>query len=817
MEAADSVTTMLILSLISYAFHHESATSEIPVVSKALQNPSICWLTFAARSLLSIWVASSRSMFHWIVRRCAGLSRVDYRLRKIRKMFFTGVYTVVFRLTMEIIKIISIKCLTLGIHGFICLICAFKICRLLFPDMVSALSWQSCGVTVLCLLMSKVLKILWIFRTLYLREEEFEARHKYHYSPLGKPDQIRLLLVHPWTWGSAVRYSMVRTSLSSSPIYEAISYAWGNSGETEEIIVDGCYLEVPKNAYRAITAISSIFLPRVIWIDSICINQSDTAEKPKQVMLMRRIYREAYEVTVWLGSYSHPEQGGEGSLREVLGRYTLNKDLDDETLLRFDAHMALEILHDLYFVQHLDENSKRREAMSILAQTRSRYASYSRRALLKFIHHPWFERIWVIQEVALAKHVRVLYGGEEIMWQTVVQAFGILFHEVRVETAFLIDSTGQAGRTKTLPFSLINILKMEKIREGVMKNTNLTFSEVLTHCLYFKATDPRDLIFGIRGLPHSLPNRLMEPDYTVSALTVYINAAESLCIEKEFNHVFGYAGVGNVEKTSFSVRGLPSWVPDWTTPPQTIPLSLCYANNSYGAGAGKPTNIKLEPKECLSMSAIIFDTIDELGPLIIPQTNGEGSAAGVAQKTFLAYEESWLLVSQSCRTRDPYPFTLSNPSLREVFWRSLIGDRTETAHPAPPEFGDMFERMMEEYKTFPDSDDDPLFRGEERMKKYQRVLAIAPFDELMKGCAMGRRICTTSKGYVGFCPSYSVYRDIICVVPGLQVPLLLRPVTTSKNAKSTPKYRLVGECYVHGIMNGEALLGEISLSKFLIV
>jgi hypothetical protein len=64
----------------------------------------------------------------------------------------------------------------------------------------------------------------------------------------------------------------------------------------------------------------------------------------------------------------------------------------------------------------------------------------------------------------------------------------------------------------------------------------------------------------------------------------------------------------------------------------------------------------------------------------------------------------------------------------------------------------------------------------------------------------GRLLCRTQVGYVGLVPRFTIPGDLICIVYGCPVPLVVRNSDTRKGA-----YRLVGECYVHGIMKGESL------------
>ncbi|KAH8701244.1 heterokaryon incompatibility protein-domain-containing protein, partial [Phaeosphaeriaceae sp. PMI808] len=115
-------------------------------------------------------------------------------------------------------------------------------------------------------------------------------------------------------------------SLSAHPDYIALSYTWGNANDTSPALCDGKKIKITafcdgkkinitKNLREALwqlresrNSLARKFLsknrlaqPLYFWIDAVCINQSDKEEKSCQVGLMADIYRQAYNVIVWLG------------------------------------------------------------------------------------------------------------------------------------------------------------------------------------------------------------------------------------------------------------------------------------------------------------------------------------------------------------------------------------------------------------------------------------------------------------------------------------------------------------------------------------
>jgi hypothetical protein len=78
--------------------------------------------------------------------------------------------------------------------------------------------------------------------------------------------------------------------------------------------------------------------------------------------------------------------------------------------------------------------------------------------------------------------------------------------------------------------------------------------------------------------------------------------------------------------------------------------------------------------------------------------------------------------------------------------------------------------------------------------------------------ALGRRFFITRNGYFGLGPQAARQGDRIVVLLGVDVPLVLRRLDKT--------HHVVGEAYVHGIMNGEAVeqwrLGMKEIRKFVL-
>ncbi|KAK4163129.1 heterokaryon incompatibility protein-domain-containing protein [Cladorrhinum sp. PSN259] len=190
--------------------------------------------------------------------------------------------------------------------------------------------------------------------------------------PLGS---IRLLRLLPsLNEGSSIESTLSTYCLldsSSTHPFEALSYVWGSRENLQRILVNGFECEIGENLHAALLRLRDRFIERVIWIDAICINQEDTTEKGSQVQSMAKIYAKASRVLVWLGAATA----------------TSKQALD-----------------------HIRRAGRQRAATKASTQTTEQDTQASEQAVVNLLERPWFQRIWVLQEVAAARHILIMCG-----------------------------------------------------------------------------------------------------------------------------------------------------------------------------------------------------------------------------------------------------------------------------------------------------------------------------------------------------------------------------------------------------------------------
>lgn len=147
----------------------------------------------------------------------------------------------------------------------------------------------------------------------------------YAYSPLRNDhNEIRLLHVRPGVLGQPLECTLQHVSLADLPRFETISYVWGNASIRSSLILQGCTASVPASSAAVINRVRLEKEIRVIWIDAVCIDQTNVEERNWQVALMSTIYRGAFGNIIYLGESDTAEAA-------VMAVTVIYEDVREET------------------------------------------------------------------------------------------------------------------------------------------------------------------------------------------------------------------------------------------------------------------------------------------------------------------------------------------------------------------------------------------------------------------------------------------------------------------------------------------------------
>ncbi|KAJ5648793.1 uncharacterized protein N7484_002516 [Penicillium longicatenatum] len=356
---------------------------------------------------------------------------------------------------------------------------------------------------------------------------------KYCYEPLDAEDTIRLLeFENEEGHMGFIRCQMKHVRLTDEPIYEALSYAWGDPIPTITVICNDRIFKVSANLESALFRLQQTAVP--FWIDAICINQTDNAERSKQVKMMSHIYQKARRVNIWLG-----ESDGE-TWAPLSPTYSLLKI--PAVLASTGRRNCLEMT-PLELRKHLAISGSGDPAVE---------------SFFRLMMRPWFRRIWIIQEVAVSREAWVWCGRFAVQWK---------------DFALALKYAKEAGLATKINGNLFErVHRIELVRQEVA-DSNFTQRDV-HHLLFryydFLATNRKDKVYAVLGLAKE---PIVNVDYGLDDRQVYIDAAVEILRRSENFDLLGACRIP-LGYTRTALSNLPSWVPDWSVSKPFMPLRM---------------------------------------------------------------------------------------------------------------------------------------------------------------------------------------------------------------------------------------------------
>ena len=293
--------------------------------------------------------------------------------------------------------------------------------------------------------------------------------YKYKHEPLRKGKTIRLLRLRaqPCLPNSPIQCDMIVTTLRRPPQYVAVSHRWDAVGATQEmILIDGGLFPVFRSIYSLLLAKRTNLHHRYFWIDSICINQDDKVEKSRQVGMMRNIFEEAEMTIGWLGDSPGAEK-------------------------------AFNLIEKTKQLSSVESFSK------LQSDPESGWHEFE-----ELMSNEWFERAWIVQEIAVARAQILRYGGREIEWETLTHALTRIMtygFGIKNDLSSLLDRR-----------EILNALIMEEVKSKVADVDFIRLKDALKLGLRFKATLPIDKVYAVLGLVEERHTPLFHPKFGIS-------------------------------------------------------------------------------------------------------------------------------------------------------------------------------------------------------------------------------------------------------------------------------------------------------------
>jgi hypothetical protein len=643
------------------------------------------------------------------------------------------------------------------------------------------------------------------------------ASKSFSYKPVVGKEEIRVLRLEPGKTGG-LKGELVHVQLNDNPAYEALSYAWGPPVKPYAITLPNGNLRITESLFTGLIRLRRRGKSRLLWIDQLCINQDDNMEKSQQILLMSRIYSLASRVLVWLG-----EDEGNGSialrLLEEIGK------MDTSNL-----------------PERLVSRAWMRENGLPASGERAWYA------LLNFWRRPWFRRAWVVQEFVLAKDALMICGDAQLSWKAFTSAhekmtqYSLLdwgtFEDLDIQEqkkeafsgAMMFRFMMETKHVSKLGPSIANVIRsfserdtgleelhigswsrIPGVREMVMMlrqmpaeatgpitqmigqliesftSESAGFRLPLCHLLMMfcksEATNPRDRLFAFLGLAKDGDDSSLRPNYDESVELVFLRYAKHFVRNGDgMKLLYEAAGVSNREIS------IPSWAPDWTKTDalEKRLINLTTVTGSlYKAAADTAPRIRLADDEReIVISGGYVDRVSRTAVHYSWDLDADRSYGLIPRlRNFFKEVDSFF-------NREPY---VTGEPLFEVEWKTLIGNTSgEITLTIPEEYGQQYRdcrQMIEDLST-----EGPSPRLFDETNSYLKQLL--PIIICYK-------LCETESGLVGMMPLDTMLGDSVYIFTGGALPFILRPVVGFQS-----KYKVIGGCYIHGIMDGEVVRSD---------
>lgn len=578
-------------------------------------------------------------------------------------------------------------------------------------------------------------------------------------------------------------------------------YSQGGSYPPKVILCDNHHVEIGGELFVALKHLRREEGARVLWVDALCINQLDLAERAAQVQLMSNIYEQATGVIVWLGEmFSDVEEA-------------------PRTLNAIAQHLV-----PIWKAQHAkaDDMTIRVKGELFKAQTKGVHWD----SLAQLLMRGWFQRVWCIQEVVKAKaeQVVVKMGPHETPWTFFAT---ILASLRRLDLDTYLWSAGECHGSETVDTMLQLNFSKDYSERRLLK--------LLQNTRSFKSTMPVDKIYGVLGLASDAHKCGVTVDYTLSAADVFTQFAK-YHIEKTQSLDLLYSCAF---KTTPAALNVPSWVPDWTQPQFHVPFFT-----ELNFAAAKDTKPHWEySRNALLVRGVIIDTVaavetkrpiprnvervgrmfpypDEAPWRLPPSTSGFWKRSVDNKSFWESSHESWMTQEREHRRvwiesaiAVAFPDSECTVEQMEALWRTFVCDLTDKRLRPTADWAELFpewitlvsgsnEELSELYAMDNPKSVSLDFR-EQAMDSSDAYTGVS--DKTKERLAFGRanarcynrRFFRSGAGRFGWGVEGMAPDDKICVIHGMSVPLLLRPEGES--------FTIIGDAYLHGTMYGEGL------------
>ena len=613
---------------------------------------------------------------------------------------------------------------------------------------------------------------------------------KYTYDRL-LPGQIRTLLLSPGKEDDALEGSLEIVQLDEAPLYSAISYTWGAPifSRTLHLSHDS-YIKITESLYQALRRFRSETKIVMLWADAVCIDQVSyqSDEKSQQVSIMADIYGKAQEVLVWLGEARESDCLASWTIH--LSAYLSPESRDEKTMHEPDTqvpHLQLASRGDI-------NNGKVCQCGRKLS-----YRFHNRDNLhavaLSIFKRPWFQRMWVIQEVGAARNVAFFYGAHRCR---PTQLFSIR----NLRQIYMQSSEAGPEQSELLTSTRVDQASVLGTMGGYMTpewdSPKMSLITFLAETCELKATVPQDRIFALRALTQVQHADALKPDYALPLHALWTHVATFVLTSEQseaHEKLFILALAGDYQQAQPDL--MPSWVPDFGHLGSDCQKRLREYTRASSDDKGRCAGGRSLTPE------IVCNEVDGLLRIRGAQVTKIGSVCTDSQYRWQMprdrieaesdAERIYEIVSWYFKCHDFATTVISarelRPLMRELLRRGQYGGTDDG-----PSLEKCQSHLTEAYNRCVAESGHRDFSVTQMYNHVKILLNRRPQTFYINPRQI---LASTTSAQLGWVPAATLPGDIVCVFQGAPYPFVVRE-------RGDGYCTLLGDAYIQGIEHGEA-------------
>ncbi len=464
----------------------------------------------------------------------------------------------------------------------------------------------------------------------------------------------------------------------------------------------------------------------------------------------------------------------------------------------------------------------------------------------KLYSNPYFTRLWIIQEIALAQKAVLMVESRSITYDDFAMATAVLYGllhtfstnygplDIKILSSAWNIVTIKLAYTRKQNRHILTDAELEAVHDDLWRPDSASLRLLdFMHTIDSECSDPRDQIYGLLSLKNDDID--LNADYSKSTFEVYADFAKAYLAQRHIR-ILNLAGLQrNIQNltsnsplqahtsASPSCDTIPSWAPDWRV---RKPYMALGGSNRPGftAGFSLPKHVETIPRNLtkIIISGVQIDTVAHIRHHV--QLDAAHFDLPLRFETHEPTRASIAALSAFCVSHYQNAGMTEYATGEDIltaFVRTVLANGVYATFgrllPVMKESPDrmvLLWRVFETLKIKPDDTIDLALNmnlpnmqtGEQGQSRAQSVRTAYLIILIIVTALRNRAVLITLQGYLGVGPALTKVGDSIVIFGGSQTPFVMRKIGSSGGDDRVEKdFCILGDCYLHGFMYGELL------------